>query len=567
MLFAWKLYGRGSYDFENGGANEYAVVDTPIVGKIMSHDNRAGVPGATVELLVYHPLSPVAGAPSWIVPITATTDGQGLFSAILPLPEVAPRGSPSVGLIASHGSSPALFGVPLTGLDAGRPENLGVFWLPGPAGIELRGVIAPASLGERAALRDTGGLNPLAWDERIRPQVLALFPRLEVPSDIFRLDLPAPSEAHGGDRWLALEQDGAFYGARPVSWQSQHVEQNGETRKEFWGEVEFRFGEGTLALSGSVVDANGSGVAGAVLTTTTLIPEPARTVVTDSAGFFRLEAPPPSLTALVVSHPTYLTQAYALNATSIAPTLRLDSLRPDIPLVLRDSVTSEPIRSASFTLFAAAPAEGNSPPQSTSLTLGSDTGDYRLGASFAVARVELSAEGYFPSSLEQPHNNPQAPLEVRMTPARVVTLSAREATARNDRWSDHDASSLVTYWGNRWLEFEIDHGADLAAFDFELGARNHGIIDHSYRFRVRVQLDGADLGELSILASQTQTVSERLALPPGDRIHTVRITWLNDRYIPQQLDANIIADWVKFHQRPLTPEEQGTAAPEGGAGG
>jgi hypothetical protein len=538
-----------------------AAVDTPVVGKIMSHDNREGVEGVTVHLLVYHPLSAVAGAPAWIVPITTVTDDKGLFSATLPLPEVRPTGMPSVGLIASRSEQTPLFGVPLFGLAAGFSESIGVFWLPGPVTRELKGVIAPSSLSEGAQLHDTGGLNPLAWDDRVRSQVLALFPSQGVPSDVFQLSIPREDAVHGAERWLSLSQSGVFTGARPVTW-VEAAENSSSEEPPRIAEVEFRFGAADNSLSGSVVALGGAGIAGAVVTTSTLIPQPAQTVLTDAAGFFRILKAPASLTSLTVSHPDFLTQAYAVNASALAPTLVLETPRPDIPLVLRDSVTSEPIRSARFTLFG--PTSAGSTPEQLIIELQSETGDYRLGASFAVARLELSAEGYFSDTIDQPDNRPQTPIEARLVPARVVPFTARDCVARSGHWRDLDDHSLFAYSGMGWLEWDIDHGAQLAAFEFEIGVHNHGIIDHSYRFRIRVDLDGVEVGELSILASQSKTISERISLPPGDGVHQLRITWLNDRYIPHQLDANIAVDWVKFHQRPLTPTEQSVGAPSSG---
>ncbi|MDF1663163.1 MAG: hypothetical protein P1V97_15415, partial [Planctomycetota bacterium] len=308
---------------------------------------------------------------------------------------------------------------------------------------------------------------------------------------------------------------------------------------------------------------NGGALPGAVVTALTSASEPPQIQITGPNGGFRFEKPPASLRAFRVEHNDYLSQEYPYDPRAATPQFELTTRRPNIPMSLTDSVTGDAIQSIEVTLVG--PSTPGKTPPSQQLTLSSPTGQYALTAAFAIVNVIFRGEGYFESNVLTPNNNPSESQSVSLTPARVVTQNAREAKARSGAnnkpshgiyWYDYETQSLLAYSQANWLEFEIDFGSELAAFDFELGARNFRIIDHKYHFQVQVDFLSMEPGRLSILAHQTETQTARLRLPPSTGVQRVRITWLNDRYIPGQLDANIVVDWVKFHQRPLTPEEQ-----------
>lgn len=536
-----------------------ATVTTAISGKLMKYQTRKGVAGASVQVLVFHPLSTVPGGPQWVVPSAATTGGDGTFSLNVEIPE-RPAAGAVLGLIFSHSDEVPVAGVPISALVPGRATNLGVFWLGGSP-LTLQGTVSPSSVAASSSVIDTGGLNPLAWDPRIRGSILALFPKYTIEQGEFNVAIGAQEADYENQRWMSLVTEGQWLGSQSVKFSQVDVERNGQTKKELIARVNFILGPDTSAR-GNVSSKNGGALPGAVVTALTTGAEAQQIQITGPNGDFRFEKPPSSLRAFRVEHSDYLTEEYPYDPRAASPQLELTTRRPNIPITLTDSVNSDPVGTVNVTLVGVG-APGKTAP-SQELTLSSPTGQYNLTASFAIARVLFRSEGYFQGELATPNNNPEGALEVTLTPARVVTQTAREAKERsgaNNRpshgiyWWEHETQSLLAYSQNNWLEFEIDFGAELAAFDFELGARNFRIIDHKYHFQVQVDFEGMDSKRLSILAHQTETKSARVSLPPKKGVQRVRITWLNDRYIPGQLDANIIVDWVKFHQRPLTPEE------------
>lgn len=548
------------------------TLPTPLVGKVMSGRTRRGVAGATVTALVFQPLAPVAGAPCWITPVSAVTDSQGLFSFTLEIPELQPVGSPVLGLLFSNGDE-QLNGVPIDRLRPGQPDNLGIFWLrTRRAPLEAR--VSPAAVAATARVADTGGLNPLAWDARVRLFTLGLFPVVSVSDPAARPPIARQEAEFSSRRFLTLISEGRALATRPATWSEvERPKDDGTMTKESVARVDFQLGDAPLPISGTVTTASGRGLQGAVVEARTGPSAPGITAATDADGSFRFDNPPSPLTTFRVSHPEYITKDFAHSPDQVRPSLILDERRPSIAINLRDSVTNNPVPAVRAVLFGVTPDPKAAPPVLT-LDLASATGDYTLTAPWTVGSIVFQREGYFEKSLATPDNNPESAIEVRMVEARLITLTARDAVARSDRWYDHEASSLRTYWQNEWLEFEADWGSEAAAFDLELGLRNYGLVDHAYAFKVRIELDGNEVDVLTVAASQSHTVTARLPLPPGQGLRRIRVTWLNDRYIPDQLDANIIVDHVKFHQRPVpenTQQGDGQAAnggsPSGGSGG
>jgi hypothetical protein len=536
------------------------TVTTQIAGKVMSHKTRKGLSSATVQCLVFHPLSDVVGAPSWVISVATTTGPDGVFSLSAELPERAGAGAVFALLFRGQGHRPVA-GVPISNVTPGRAANVGVFWL-GQQDVPLQGTIVPGHIAATASLRDTGGLNPLAWDLRVRNSILGLFPSYSPEQEQFKLNISSQEAAYNNQRWLSLMVNEQWLGSQLVNYKEVEVERAGKKQKELLGQINFILGPDS-SLTGHVTSIHGGTLPGAVVTALTSSTEPTQMSITGINGDFRFAKPPATLQGYRVEHSDYLSKDFIHDPQTPRPQLVLDTRRPDIPISVSDSVTDEALRNLIVTLTGIT-VKGRVTP-SQILTLSSVAGDYRLTAAFTISQIKLAREGYFDTTISTPDNQAEAALGIRMVPARVIHQTAREARARSgannkpshgNYWWDHFDSSLLAWSQNTWLEFEVDFGAELAAFDFELGVRNHRIIDHKYHFEVQVDLEGMESQRLSILASQTDTQSGRLSLPARKGLQTVRVTWRNDRYIPGQLDANIVVDWIKFHQRPLTAAEQ-----------
>lgn len=531
------------------------TIDTPVTGKVMSRQTRKGLANATVTILIFHPLSKVSASPVWIVPVTATTNTNGIFATTLAIPETPVPGA-ALGLSFTHGNHSDLAGVPIAQLFPGHEQNLGIFWLNNNQST-LQGSITPAYLAENAKLIDTGGLNPLAWDSRIRNDILSLFPIFPINKDEYSIAFTEQDSSHNGQRWVTLFSKGAWIGTQSVTWKKVDVEQNGQLKKETIGVADFTVGPDN-SLRGSVNSQNGGALPGAVIIALTNGNEPNQTAITGANGDFRFAKAPLTLRGFQVSHNDFLTQEFSYAKSGQSPVLVLQNRRPNIPLLLTNSLSGEPIPNIKATLSSTAVA-GQSIQQSV-VNLASETGQYQLTAAFPIGQILLEREGYFPKLLTQPDNYPTATIESTMIEARSIQFTAREAVGKSKRWSDIHSSSLVTNWAQEWLEFEVDYGEEATAFDFEIGVRNNGLIDHKYKFDIRIDIAGEASKRIKVLASQTDTLTARVTLAPKVGIQKLRITWLNDRWIPNQLDANILVDWVKFHQRPLTAAEQAQVA-------
>jgi hypothetical protein len=527
------------------------TLETLITGKLMSHHSRKGIPGATVTLLVFHPLSAVSASPVWITPTTITTNNNGVFSLTLQVPENPAPGA-ILGLAFTDSTHQPLAGVPITNLIPGRPQNIGIFWMRKDQR-KLEGTITPAHLGENAQIIDTGGLNPLAWDARLRNAILQLFPSYPINSDLYSLSIAKQAPEHNSHRWISLLSNASWVSSQNAQWKKVPVEIDGQTKEETIAFANFTIGPDT-SLNGSVSAKNGGALPGAVVTAISSASEPDQTSITRTNGDFRFPNPPLKIHTIRVSHNEFITQDFAANSNDSSPILILEFKRPDIQILLTNSISSEPIPNIKITLKGQT-IKGQPTPQQT-LQSQNPNGNYRLTAAFPIHQISFEREGFFKLDLDKPDNFPTQPIAVPMLEARTLTFTARQAIGKNDRWTEHEESSYVTNWSGRFLEFEIEYGEELSAFDLEMGVRNHGIIDNKYKFDVRVDIPDDPAKHVYILASKTDTQVGRTPLPPHSGTRKIRLTWMNDRWIKNQLDANIIIDWVKFHQRPLTALEK-----------
>jgi hypothetical protein len=538
---------------------------TQLSGKIMSHNNRKGLGSASVQCLVFYPLSTVPGAPVWVVAIPATTDANGNFQVLAELPQT-PGAGPTLGLLVSHKNHKAAAGVPIGNVVPGNDSNLGVFWL-GQTELSLQGSIAPADASTTSSLVDTGGLNPLSWDLRVRDNMLSLFPIYKPTEAEFNMTVGGQGVEYDNQRWMTLYSGGHWLGSRSVIFQEIEIEVDGDLRKEAIGTVKFILGPDT-ALRGRVAAKNGGALPGAVVTAIGSTTEPTQSEISGPNGDFSFAKPSGSLSAFKVEHKDYLTQDFLHDPVNLNPEFLLEKPRPDIPILLLDEMTDSPIESVRVLIIG--PQIKGQVTKTQQLNLSSATGDYRLSAAFPIDTIRFEGAGYFLKELQSPDNKPASAITVKMNAGRFIHLTARESKARSGAsnepsrgtyWWDHFDSSLLAWSQNNWLEFELDYGVELSAFDLEIGVRNHRIIDHKYHFEIRVSMEDMTAKDISILASQETTQSGRVALPPRKGTQIIRVTWRNDRYIPGQLDANIVIDWVKFHERELTAEERAQQSP------
>jgi len=122
------------------------------------------------------------------------------------------------------------------------------------------------------------------------------------------------------------------------------------------------------------------------------------------------------------------------------------------------------------------------------------------------------------------------------------------------RTDEGDGPGLWSLDDDHWVEYSFDFGATAANFELLLGVTNHTYgtlpLDNEYLFEVDVWLDGVKLGRLSIASDPDVQQLGRLALGSLSGQHTIRFMWMNDRYIPGQLDANIRYESIRLMEAP-----------------
>jgi hypothetical protein len=193
------------------------------------------------------------------------------------------------------------------------------------------------------------------------------------------------------------------------------------------------------------------------------------------------------------------------------------------------------------------------PPRTQTFELASASGEYVQKAEWLVAAIVLEKVGFFPRTVNDPitlQANAGGAIDIDLYPGRELNVRPRDYTAVQDttRWfADPTAESpgIYTAWSNHWIEWQVDfgdapeQGVEGGSFDILLGCTNQGLVDNQYKFDVEVWVDGTKKGNLSIMADSVATQTGRMKLGKLSGSHTIRLVWLNDKWIPDQLDANI----------------------------
>ena len=247
-------------------------------------------------------------------------------------------------------------------------------------------------------------------------------------------------------------------------------------------------------------------------------------------------------------------------------TITLEAQRPRIQLYVTDKYAQTPILDLSVKVigfYAWGPKKGKAMPAEFT-TLTSIDGHFLLEWDFAIKSITIEKIGYFPKVYNNPaavqeQNNGQ--IDVQFAPSRKLEVNPRDYTAVEDenRWfKDPNAGpGIYTAWAHHWIEWEIDFGEEVeegeqgGKFDILLGCTNHGIVDNDYEFKIDVYLDGNKLkGNLKMLADSLNERTDRRSLGKLSGVHTIRLVWTNDKWIPEQLDANIRYASLKFIEQP-----------------
>ncbi|MCA8911040.1 MAG: carboxypeptidase regulatory-like domain-containing protein [Planctomycetes bacterium] len=551
------------------GFNPPEMTPTPVHGKIMSQEAREGLAKATVALISFFPLDGVAGGPLLPVITEFETDDNGLFGGDIPASKLAPLNYPPVALAVTWEGHRIVAGMPITTLDVGQQNEFGIFWAPEqPFTLD---VDATQFTGAPQAFA-TGELDPQRWHSAKRLETLAYFPAADVATEDPKEGEEGPPQGHatvigtwdGKDKpYITLVNgEGLFQTRRPSNATTASNNSNGKNLPAPFATLVFE-NDALTPITGQVIDADGAGIAGAAVTT--VGGDLSRTVISDAAGWFTFTDPPEKTNALKVVHDDYVeNQVGPVQPGDSNVVITLGTRRPRIQLHVIDRITQIPIGDLSVQVIGLYPWGKNAgkpmPEAFTQLT--STDGNFLLEWEFAIKSITLEKLGYFPKTLQDPAAIQEAEgiIEVELGPSRKLEVIPRDYTAveRDDRWfkDPNNGEGIYTAWSHHWIEWEVDYGEapgdgeEGGSFDILLGCTNHGIVDNQYQFKVDVYVDGTKKGTLTITADSITERTGRMGLGKLDGAHTIRLVWTNDKWIPDQLDANIRYSSLKFLEQP-----------------
>lgn len=155
---------------------------------------------------------------------------------------------------------------------------------------------------------------------------------------------------------------------------------------------------------------------------------------------------------------------------------------------------------------------------------------------------------------------PQAPQGIVLGPhplgwqAQHVFDGIEGVPERSHRWSPRDEGvSITTNWGNENIEYPVDLGPDTANWHVGITVRNEGDLglpDWYTHFRVRIRVDGQNIGTVDIPASDTEWTTLWVDLGQRSGEIEVELRWLNDAWLSNTYDANIKIGGVQFARQP-----------------
>ena len=553
----------------NEGFNPPEMTPTPVSGKIMSEQAREGLSKATVALISFFPLDGIAGGPLLPVITEFETDANGYFTGNIPASKLAPLNYPPVALAVTWDGHRIVGGMPIQTLDVGVENQLGIFWAPEtPYTLDCNALQFSGDLQVFA----TGELDPQRWHTAKRTETLAYFPHFDVAAEDPEQGETGPLTGHATviGTWdqkdmpyvSLVGDDQIIQTRRPSKATTTSNKSSGNNLPEPFSELVFE-NDSLTPIDGQVVNADGAGIPGAVVTT--VGGNVTQSVITDAAGWFFLQDPPEATTALIVVHDDYVeNQKGPIVPGDSNVQLVLGVPRPRIQLHVIDRVTQIPINEISVQVVGLRPWGKNAgkPMPEGFTTLTSTDGNFLLEWDFQIKSITLEKIGYFPKTYQDPAAMQESDggIEVELAPSRKLEVIPRDYTAveRQDRWfkDPNNGNGIYTAWSQHWIEWEVDfgeapdEGEEGGSFDILLGCTNHGIVDNEYQFKVDVYVDGVKKGKLTITADSLTERTGRMGLGKLSGAHNIRLVWTNDKWIPDQLDANIRYGSLKFLEQP-----------------
>lgn len=150
-----------------------------------------------------------------------------------------------------------------------------------------------------------------------------------------------------------------------------------------------------------------------------------------------------------------------------------------------------------------------------------------------------------------------------------LSLSGQQGVAADPlKWFNaSDGYSSYTNWAKKKITFSAPAQLEAAPVRVGVTAFNHGslgLIDGYTHFVVGVTVNGLDLGDIQIAASDTSYNTSWFDIGEQSGPISVTLNWRNDQWTPRLHDANIAISSVSFASE-SSVALSGPSVPSGGA--
>ncbi|MCA8938647.1 MAG: hypothetical protein KDB07_02470 [Planctomycetes bacterium] len=601
---------RISRRFEARGETEPKRILTELTGKVMVHGLRTGLPNARVVLHSFFPQNNRPTDQLIPVVTEFTTDDKGFFAGTVPMPERYPESHPvlTISVISGSGVEPTIAlqgkqdanrtwtfagqqvafdgtygaGRPLiiakglTQVVAGQKTALGIFWVSDHTA-NLSASVSDAPSNSALTLHQCGHLNPMRWTEDTRYETLAFFPKATISAE-GQNNFLTTGDPHGlgvndGPPRMALSVDGEVKDVQFAFASGKSAKEAGEEslvrspldNREYRMQVNFALGGGTY-LSGYVQNVEGVGIPNA--TVAVFCEQGIYSAVSEPSGAFSVLIMSEAK-MIALKHSDWVDMLMPAAGWQQGSAIVLRARRAKALIKVSDVDTQVPLDAARMSFAFATYVDNKGKlawKPKTGLDLVREGEGMLLEYNGVLGKVSVSAEGYTAKEITIPL---QTSVEDLGIPVFEVALSSRrridvapntyaEAQERGDaKWYPLNDSSddVYTAWERLDLSYDVNFSREdltteeeqvAVPFELVLSLRNQGIVDNVYDFEVDVLIDGKRKGRLKIRADTVNERSGSIKLGKLKGVRRITLRWLNDKWIPNELDANIRVCDLRF---------------------
>ncbi len=520
-----------------------AMVKTPVRGKLMARLAQQGIAGASVRLLTFFPATGQLGGAILPVVMEAVSDAQGFFACDLPVPARWPTGYAKLALCVEAENLRLVDALIVPDLRIGEANEIGVFWAPEePFALDVMVTAARTGL----AVVATGRIDPRRWESKRAAKVFTCFNKVQVGASGAKL--PGTWDILAEPPFVTLLENGA-----PVQTQRAARKPEAPTSTEPDASAKPDIGspfaplvfanDGYIALTGRVIDPDDRPVAGATVTLSG--DGDPRVAFSDMAGYFLFPGLRDLKVVLRAEHGDFIAaDSGQVATTSIELVLKFEYHKPRVNLTITRADNGQAVMALWFSLN-----QLGGPP--TGFRATAVNGVYAFEWDKPVLTLTVQAPGLKPLAITFGEPDQSIALE----PGLPLSRRPRDYDAASWPEGWHTEGETPCLWSlddDHWVDYTFNLGETLTTFALELGVKNHSYgtlpLDNEYLFEVEVSLDGQKVATLNI-PSDAQ-VSRFVLLQLGSQMgeHTLRLKWLNDRYIPGQLDANVSYESIEILQ-------------------